>query len=118
MGLLVFFVETLFVFNEQSQIILVDLLFLIIPVFPDEAARLAVFRDHRLAELFIFINRIEVENEHSARVKVIIDQPEYLQKIFLFRDIIHGIADAHHGTHRTVKFKLPHILLQIQNIRT
>ena len=67
--------------------------------------------------LFIFVHRIKIKNKQSTGIQIIIHQPECLNDILFFQQVIDGITDAYHCTHCTIQFKLSHILQQIQNIQ-
>lgn len=52
----------------------------------------------------------------DAGVQIIIYQPKHLQQLLRFQDIIQRVAAAHRRPDGSVQFKLPHILLDIQDI--
>ena len=97
---------------KDRQVIFIDLFLHIIVVFPDKAAIFPVFRyDGITHDFLIFIDCIEIKNKNAVRIQIIINKLECLEKIFLFQQIIHTVADADHGSDRSVKLKAAHILL-------
>ena len=61
--------------DKNRQIILVDLTFRIVIIFPDKTAIVPVFRDRRIPDhLFILIHRIKIKHKNSAGIKIIIHQ--------------------------------------------
>ena len=109
---------TLFL-DEDCQIILVDLFFRIIIIFPDKTAILPVLRNRRIADDFpVFIICIKIKDKNATGVEIIVHQPEYLQKFLFFQNIIDGITDADHRTNSRIQIQFPHILMQIEDLRT
>ena len=60
---------------KDRQVILIDVLFLMVVVFPDEAAVIPVFSDRGIPDhCFIFIKRIKIKNEDPSRIQIILNQ--------------------------------------------
>ena len=103
--------------QKQRQFINIQSIFHVITVFPDKTSVLSVLSDRSIPDhITILMNRIHVKNKKTARVQIIIDQSKDIFQIFLICQIIHAVTDTDHSTNRTIKFKILHILQQIQNI--
>ena len=46
--------------------------------------------------------RMEVEDEKTVRIKVVIDEREYMRKLFRFGDIIDAVAETYNGCNGSV----------------
>ena len=100
--------------HKNRQIVFIDPLLEIIVVFPDKAALLAILRNGRIPEKFsVLILRIEVKQEESSRIQIIIHQGKDFHKIPRFCQVIHGIAGTDNRPDRAVKLELTHILKKI-----
>ena len=78
----------------------------VIVIFPDEAAVVPGFRECMIrAEFPVMIYRIQVEQEQSSRIEIVIHQTEDLQQVPVIRDVIQGIADGYDRADRSVQFK-------------
>ena len=73
--LLVFSVKVLFFPYKQGQIILIDSVLRVIPVFPDKASFVPILRNDGLSQnLFIFIESIQIEEKNPSWIQIIINQ--------------------------------------------
>ena len=59
---------------------------------------------------------IHIKQEDSLRVKVIIYQFKNMTQFIPVCNIIETVADTYNGPHRSVQFKLLHVLQKIQDI--
>ena len=110
-------IKSVFSWKEQSQIINVNSCLFVKFIFPDKTALFPILRNSRISKYFpVFIRRIHIKYKNSIRIKIIIHQFKYSKKIFFLCNIIHTVTDADDSPHCSVKFKLPHILLQIKDL--
>ena len=108
--------QAIFLFYKQRQCIFIDAAVLVKIIFPDKASLFPVFTDRGISDqVAVFVNSIHVKNKYAVLIQIVRHQGKYLRQIFLFQQIVQGIADTHHRSHSSVQFKLPHILLQIQD---
>ena len=110
-------IKSVFSWKEQSQVINVDPCLLVKFIFPDKASLFPVLRNGSISKHFsIFIRGVHIKYKNPIRIKIIIHQLKYGKQIFFLCNIIHTVTDADDSTYCSIKFKLPHILLQVKNL--
>ena len=90
--------------KKNCQFIIVQSLFLIVAVVPDETSLITVFCDRRIPkDIPVLMYGIHIKQEDSLRVKVIIYQFKNMTQFIPVCNIIETVADTYNGPHHCLR---------------
>ena len=102
---------------KNRQVVLVDITLRVIIVLPDKAAVFPVLRYDAVSyDRFILISGIKIKEKDALRIKIVIDKAKTLNHILILKQIVQTVTYAYDSPDCAIKFKRPHVLIEVKNI--